>query len=187
MFFFFLLPWFLCGHWAFSRPTWAQLSLCDKGLGTGIPRLPSWKVWPVQPFSCECCLSILPSISGSLCLLFLKVYPWPLHASFSRIFSELFKPQVGYVSGPVSGKRMGWEKMVMSQVSGESLGWLPNVGSWLHIEKNSRASYSKVKEHLFREIHTLWIECGPSQKAREAPGYGAVSFHTCCVKLWCCA
>ena len=54
-------------------------------------------------------------------------------------------------------------------------------GSWLHPRKNSRASYSKVKEHLFREIHTLWIECGPSQKAREAPGYGAVSFHTCCV------
>ena len=76
---------------------------------------------------------------------------------------------------------MGWEKMVMSQVSGESLGWLSNVGSWLHIEKNSSASHREVKEHLFRETHTPQTEHGPSQKAREAPGYGTASFYTCCV------
>ena len=31
----------------------------------------------------------------------------------------------------------------------------PSVGSWLHAGKNSRVSHSKVKEGLFREIHTL--------------------------------
>ena len=72
---------------------------------------------------------------------------------------------------------MGLERMVTSQVSGESLGWLPSVGSWLHAGKNSRASHSKVKEGLFREKRTPQTECGPSWKAREAPGYGVVSFY----------
>ena len=78
---------------------------------------------------------------------------------------------------PVAGKKVGREWMVTSQVSAESLGWLPSVGSWLPAGKNSRVSYSKVKEGLFRELHTPQTECGPSQKVREAPGYGAVSFH----------
>ena len=30
---------------------------------------------------------------------------------------------------------------------------------------------------LFREKHTPQRECGPSQKARTAPGHGAVSFY----------
>ena len=33
----------------------------------------------------------------------------------------------------------------------ESMGWLPIVGCWLCIGKNSRVSHSKVKEGLFRE------------------------------------
>lgn len=40
------LPLVLSGHWAFSRPTWVQLSLCDKGSITGILWLPSWRDWP---------------------------------------------------------------------------------------------------------------------------------------------
>ena len=188
-FVFFLLLWFLCSHWAFSRPTWAQLSLCDKGLGIGILWLPSWKDWLVQPFSCECCLSILPSIRGSLCLLFLKVYPWPLHTSFSWILSEIFKLQVGYVSGSVAGKRMGWEKMVMSQVSGESLGWLSNVGSWLHIEKNSSASHREVKERLFREtrLHRLNMDHLRRQEKHQGTGRSVFIHAVCLLSLQSCS
>ena len=72
---------------------------------------------------------------------------------------------------------MGQERMVISQVSGESQGWPPSMGSWVCAGKNSRVSHSKEKEGLFREIHTLKTEYGTSQKAREAPGYGAVSFY----------
>ena len=73
---------------------------------------------------------------------------------------------------------MGCERVVTSQVSGESLGRPPSVGSWLRAGKNSRASHSKVKEGLFREIHTPQTECGPSQKARRARVcMGVVSFY----------
>ena len=61
---------------------------------------------------------------------------------------------------------MRLERMVMSQVSGESLGQPPSVGSWLRAEKNSSASHNKEKEGLFREIHTPQTQCGPPQKAR---------------------
>ena len=44
--------------------------------------------------------------------------------------------------------------MVTTQVSGEPLEWPSSVSSWLHAEKNSRVSHSKVKGGLFREIHT---------------------------------
>ena len=54
----------------------------------------------------------------------------------------------------VAGKKVGHERMVMSQVSGKSLGQPPSVGSWLHTGKNSRASHSKVKEGLFRDKNT---------------------------------
>ena len=40
--------------------------------------------------------------------------------------------------------------MVVFQVSSR----LPTEGSWLHTEKNSRGSQSRVKVDLFREIHT---------------------------------
>ena len=66
----------------------------------------------------------------------------------------------------VAGMNMGLERMVMSQVSGESLGRPPSVGSWLRPGKNSRANHSKEKEGLFRKIHTPQTEYGPSQKAR---------------------
>ena len=45
--------------------------------------------------------------------------------------------------------------MFTSQVSGESLGRPPSVGSWLHAGKNSRASPSKVKAGLFRDTHSI--------------------------------
>ena len=49
------------------------------------------------------------------------------------------------------GKRVGWERMVTSQVMSESLGWPPSVCTWLHIGRNSRASHSEVKEGQSRE------------------------------------
>ena len=42
--------------------------------------------------------------------------------------------------------------------------------------KNSRASHSKVKAGLIREICTPQTECGPSQKGRAAQSVGVVSF-----------
>ena len=54
----------------------------------------------------------------------------------------------------VAGKRVGRGRMFTSQVTSESLGRLPGVGSWLCAGKNSRASHSKVEEGLFREMHT---------------------------------
>ena len=70
-----------------------------------------------------------------------------------------------------AGKKVGCERMVTSQVSGESLGRPPSVGSWLHAGKNSRASQSK--EGLLREIHSA--ECEPSHKAKGV-SLGVVSF-----------
>ena len=55
--------------------------------------------------------------------------------------------------GNVAGERAGHKRMIMSQVSGKSLGWLPSLGSWLLAGKNSRTSHSKVEKGLFREIH----------------------------------
>ena len=52
----------------------------------------------------------------------------------------------------VAGGNVGCERMVTSQVLGESLGWPPSVSSWLHAGKNSRVSHSTVKEGLFKEI-----------------------------------
>ena len=51
--------------------------------------------------------------------------------------------------GNVAGERAGHKRMIMSQVSGKSLGWLPSLGSWLLAGKNSRTSHSKEKEGLF--------------------------------------
>ena len=49
---------------------------------------------------------------------------------------------------------MGCKRMVISQVTSESLGQLPSMGSWLCAGKNLRASRGKVKEGLFREKYT---------------------------------
>ena len=46
--------------------------------------------------------------------------------------------------------------------------WPPSEDPWLCTGKNSKASHSKVKAGLFREIHTLGTECGPSQEVRVA-------------------
>lgn len=52
------------------------------------------------------------------------------------------------MQGGVAGKRVGRERMVTPQVTSESLGWPPSVGSWLHAGRNSRANHSQVKEGL---------------------------------------
>ena len=43
--------------------------------------------------------------------------------------------------------------------------------------------FFKVKEGLFREKRTPQTECGSSWKAREAPGYGIVSFYVVAIQL----
>ena len=45
----------------------------------------------------------------------------------------------------VEGKRVGWERMVTSQVMSESLGWPPSVGTWLRIGRKSRMRQGEVK------------------------------------------
>lgn len=50
--------------------------------------------------------------------------------------------------------------MVTSQITSESLGLPPSIGSWLLAGKSSRKSHSKAKEGLFREethsINRVW-------------------------------
>lgn len=60
--------------------------------------------------------------------------------------------------GNVAGERAGHERMVMSQVSGKSLEWLPSLGSWLLVEENSRKSHSKVEKVYSRRytFHRVW-------------------------------
>lgn len=65
---------------------------------------------------------------------------------------------------------------VASQVTSESLGWPPNVGTWLCTGRDSRASHGEVKEGPSRE-ETRYAECGPSWKASATPRYGAVSVY----------
>ena len=65
--------------------------------------------------------------------------------------------------------------MVASQVTSESLGWLPNAGTWLGTGRDSRASHGEGKS--IQGGNTLHGECGPSWKASPAPGYGAVGVY----------
>ena len=65
--------------------------------------------------------------------------------------------------------------MVASQVTSESLGWLPNAGTWLGAGRDSRASHGEGKS--IQGGNTLHGECGPSWKASPAPGYGAVGVY----------
>ena len=51
----------------------------------------------------------------------------------------------------VAGKRVGCNRMVTSQVTAESLGLLPSMGSWFCIGKNSSENFSKLKDGLLRE------------------------------------
>lgn len=74
--------------------------------------------------------------------------------------------------------------MVTSQIMSESLGQPPKGSSWLCAEKNSKSTHSKVKESLFREIHTLQSECGPFQKARD-PDLKKILFSSCEVTQVC--
>ena len=64
--------------------------------------------------------------------------------------------------------------MVASQVTSESLGWPPNVGTWLHTGRAQERVM--VKEGQSRE-ETHYTQCGPSWKASPAPGYGAVGVY----------
>ena len=54
--------------------------------------------------------------------------------------------------------------MVASQVMSESLGWLPNVGTWLGTGRDSRASHGEGKS--IQGGNMLHGECGPSWKAQ---------------------
>ena len=71
--------------------------------------------------------------------------------------------------------------MVGSQVTSESLGWPPNVGTWLRTGRDSKASHGERRS--IQGGNRLHGVCGPSWKASSAPGYGAVgvcrggSFH----------
>lgn len=55
---------------------------------------------------------------------------------------------------------MGRERMAASQVTSESLGLLPSVGSWLLEGKSSRKSHSEAEEGLLREethsVNRVW-------------------------------
>lgn len=72
---------------------------------------------------------------------------------------------------------MGCEKMVTSQVMSESLGWLPSVGSQLHMGENSRVSHSKAKEGLFREETHSVQSVGHFRRQKRHQGLGIVSFY----------
>ena len=77
----------------------------------------------------------------------------------------------------VAGKRVRLEKMVTSQVTSESLGQPPSVGSWFLTGKNSRASHSEVKEGLLREETHSTDRVWATLKGKRGPiGYGVVSF-----------
>ena len=63
--------------------------------------------------------------------------------------------------------------MVMSQVSGEFLGWLPSEGPWLQAGGNSRASRSRVKACIYLRRYTLHRQkFALSQKVRVGLKYG---------------
>ena len=66
---------------------------------------------------------------------------------------------------------MGCEKMDISWVTSEPLGWSPGVDSWLCPGKNSRVSHSKVKG-LFREetysIDRVWA-VSEGKRGRRGP------------------
>ena len=68
---------------------------------------------------------------------------------------------------------MGFEKMVLSQVSDKFLRQATKGGSLVHAEKYSRASNSKVKA----ETHIPWAKCRPSQKVRGSLGCSGVSVY----------
>ena len=67
---------------------------------------------------------------------------------------------------------MGCERMDISRVTSEPLGWSPSVDSWLCPGKNSRVSHSKVKEGLFREetysIDRVWA-VSEGKRGRRGP------------------
>ena len=69
--------------------------------------------------------------------------------------------------------------MVVSQVSGEFLGWLPSEGPWLHAGRNSRESRSRVKACVYSRRYTLHRQkFALSQKVRVDLKYGlAVPSH----------
>ena len=66
---------------------------------------------------------------------------------------ELSQLRTNLMQGGVTGKRVGRERVVTSQVTAESLGWPPSVGSWLRAGRNSRANRGQVKEGSGRK-HT---------------------------------
>ena len=54
---------------------------------------------------------------------------------------------------------------------------LPSEVPWLLAGKNLRASHSKVKAGILKEVRIPYAECSLPQKARAALKYGVVGFY----------
>ena len=68
--------------------------------------------------------------------------------------------------------------MVTFQVSGESLGWLQSVGSWLHRRRKRIQEQAIVKwEKVCSGRYTLHRQSVDHLRRREAPLNGFVSFY----------
>ena len=66
--------------------------------------------------------------------------------------------------------------MVASQVTSESLGGLPNVGTWLGAGRDSRASHDEVKESQSREETCYTESVGHLGKQAQHQGMGLSVF-----------
>ena len=66
--------------------------------------------------------------------------------------------------------------MVTSQVTSESLGWLPNAGTWLGTGRDSRASHGEVKKGQSREETRYTESVGHLGKQAQHQGMGLSVF-----------
>ena len=66
--------------------------------------------------------------------------------------------------------------MVGSQVTSESLGWPPNVGTWLRTGRDSKASHGEVKEGQSREETRYTESVGHLGKQAQHQGMGLQVF-----------
>ena len=70
------------------------------------------------------------------------------------------------------------ERMVTFQVSGESLGWLQSMGSWLHESRKRIQEQAIVKwEKVCSGSYTLHRQSVDHLRRQEAPLNGFVSFY----------
>ena len=114
-------------------------------------------------------LVLVPDVSLHSALLCVSVHPQP-DCSHRR---EL----VTITAEPHCCPRLGPREWSRPRSPATSWDGPPSECPRLCAGKNSRASPSKVKAGLFREMHIPQRECEPSQKVRGAPVYGVVSFY----------